>query len=300
MRAAGRPELVCSVPMLLTKRHILCIAVFSALSACSESAEDIALQPAPLGSPAMAQRVVSLSRSGSRLIVALGAEAGVVAVDRASSKLVPFQDLPVVDLEGATSFSPDLILVDDEPSAGAPIELRRVAMRVSATSIDEALQRIREVGGRLVGEARATAFVREMGSALATIGGMSHGEYRPKVVAVTGVDPLMFAGPHGFSTDLIEIAGGESLAHTRNHDLSGLDFETLGTVDLVLVVTVQALSHAEQDTFRRWLPSSIPIHFFPIDPETIWIEGIVEATTHLREQIVRRNDSLRAARSPSP
>lgn len=275
------------------------LVALSVVSGCGETTESAARDATASAPSEPARRVVSLSRSGSQLIIALGAESQVVGVDRASQELVPFQEQPIVDLETATSLSPDLILVDRDLDAGQVPGSEPLVMNASATNLDEGFRRIREVGSRLVGEAHAGWLVREIGGALATIGGASRGETRPKVVAVVGVEPLTFAGPHSFSTDLIEIAGGESLAHTLDHDLSGLELEELGHVDLVWVVTDSELNEQERSRFRREVPIESAIHFQSIDPDTIWIDGAVEAANRLRSVIVTFNESRTADRDSS-
>lgn len=247
--------------------------------------------------PAPGLRVVSLSPAASRFVVALEAADVVVGVDEASHRLVPALRLvPVVDAGAAARLGPTLVLVPPESGSSEPTyaALRDAGAEVmvfEAHDLDDAFALCRDVGRRLVGAARARHFEVTLGRALAQIGGASYGRRRPRVAALTDVEPVTLAGGHSFATDLIEIAGGTSVTHGGEDVRRVVAPPQLAALapDLLLYVSARAPTDVEQAAIRRALPADYPVAFLAFDAETAWMDGSVEAAGHLRE-IVRRHE----------
>jgi hypothetical protein len=89
------------------------------------------------------------------------------------------------------------------------------------------------------------------------------------IAAVVDLHPIRLAGGHSFATDLIEIAGGNSVTHGGEEStivLEDMDWQRLAT-DLVLVLTRENFEFAEREALRAALPPEYPVIFFPFDAE---------------------------------
>jgi hypothetical protein len=89
---------------------------------------------------------------------------------------------------------------------------------------------------------------------------------------VTRLEPLELAGGHSFETDLVEVAGGESITHGGEEVriAPGLtDLQTAGP-DLVIVATARALSRSERAQASALL-SRWPVAFATVDPDALWL-----------------------------
>jgi ABC-type Fe3+-hydroxamate transport system substrate-binding protein len=237
-------------------------------------------------------RVVSLSASASRLLLALGAGDQIAAVDAGSSRLPELSGLPVVDLARARDLDPDVILWPGAPESEAPLaEAARASGQEVVVfephSLEEAFALSRELGARLVGAPRAHSFELALTRQLATIGGSSFGRPRPRVAAVIDPEPLELAGGHSFVTDLIEIAGGYSVTHGGEELEIEIGTEQLKTFapDLLLVVSQEEMLERERAAVQRALPAGYRVAFFAFDPERVWTQETVEAARRLRAVI---------------
>ena len=248
--------------------------------------------PAPTGAEPL--RVVSLSPAASRFVVALGAADLLVGTDELSSHVPGLGRLPVIDLEDAVRLAPDIVLVPTLPATDVP---SLQALRSSGAELIEfALHDFgdlfalsRDLGARLVGDARARSFERELARPLASIGGSSFGQPRPRVIAVVGFDPLELAGGHSFETDLIEIAGGTSVTHGGDESRLSIEEDRWPelTADLILVVTRRERTLAERGAALEVLPTDIPVDFFVFDNERFWLHDAEETAQRLRAVLLR-------------
>lgn len=279
------------------------------LAACSphgdtgDAAESTAIDAA------LRRRVVSLSPAASRFVLALGAGDRIVGVDANSARIPELSGRPVLDLTGADSLSPDLVLIPTEPDADDPaareLRARGVELVVFAPhDLEEAFALCRSAGAQLVGAANAARFAIDLGRPLALVGGSSSGRARPRVLAVVGFDPLELAGGHSFETDLIEIAGAQSLTHGGDESRLRVGFEALAAFapDLILVVTRETLTQAQQRAARAALRDDVPVEFFPVDTEGFWLHEPVEVAQRLRALIepLSRELELRCENGKGP
>ena len=236
-------------------------------------------------------RVVSLSSPATRFVLAIGAGAQLVGADAASVRMPELSGLRVVDLESAPELSPDLVLVPEEPSPGSPAAaaLAHRGAKIAAFaphSFEDALVLVRDIGRDLVGEAQTSRFEAAFSRPLAKIGGESHGQPRPRVVAVVSFEPLVIAGGHSFETDLIEIAGGQSVTHPGNEPRLPIDADRWSALspDLVLVIGPRPASPRAEQALRNALPPGPDVAFFPFDP-LFWLAASDEPARRLRAVI---------------
>ena len=246
----------------------------------------------PAGETPGPRRVVALSPQASGFVAAIGARHVLVGVDEASRRDATLAELPVVTWEGVADLDPDLVLVSAAPAAGDPVVERLRAqgarwVEFAPHSLEDVFELCRTVGALLVGAAEALRFETEMARPLASIGGASFGQPRPRVLAVVELDPLELAGGHSFETDLIEIAGGSSLTHGGSEPrlTASLDEITRYGADLVLVVTPAEMTPAEQRAARDRLPPGARVEFFPLDREVFWLRDPTQQAAQLRAVI---------------
>ena len=124
---------------------------------------------------------------------------------------------------------------------------------------------------------------------LAVISSAAFGYQRPRVAAVVGLSPLEVAGGHSFITDLIEIAGGESVTH-GNHDLRVpmSRAELLATApDLVVVISSSAMSDLErrQATELLGAPEVGYLGYLTLDSRRFWLRSGLERAQEMRDLV---------------
>jgi iron complex transport system substrate-binding protein len=270
----------------------LALAVMAWMIACGPAQETAAPRASPPLAPPESVRVISLSPSGSRFLLALGAGDRIVAVDAESSRIPDLRGVAVVDLARAGELDADLLLWPGTPASEEPLaeEIRaagREVIRFEPHSIEEAFAFYRDLGARLVGEARARSAEIGLGRQLAAIGGASFGRPRPRVAGVYGPDPLEFAGGHSYLTDLIEIAGANSVTHGGEEVRLPVETERLKAFapDLLLVATPGELSEAERSALMQRLPGGYRVEFLVFDPDQVWTQEMVETARRLRAVI---------------
>lgn len=238
--------------------------------------------------------IVSLSPLATRFVVAIGAGRQLVGVDPASGDL-PAPDLaalPRVGLAGAVVLEPDLVLA---PPALAGSEPERVDLVVrgaeffefSPHDLEDVFALCRGLGARLVGEEGARRFESAISRPLAEIGGSSYGRPRPRVLAVVGLDPLELAGGHSFETDLIEIAGGQSVTHGGDETRLPVGPDPWAQFDpdvLLVMLPHEPPPEALRDAFGD-VPHDVALRFFQVEAETFWLEPDQASAHRLRALI---------------
>lgn len=247
--------------------------------------------------------MVALSPVASQFVLAIGAEHRLVGADAESVRSPELAGLPAVDLAGAVSLSPDLVLVSRVPDEADPAAMALRAagaelVEFAPHDLEDVFELCRRVGGQLVGTANALRFETDLARPLAQIGGSSFGLARPRVLALVGLDPLELAGGHSFETDLIEIAGGRSLTHGGDEPRLALRSEQLAEYapDLILVVSPIELTPAEQRAAHDVLPGDARVEFFPLDTEQFWLREPLEPAQRLRAVIEPLSRELEARR----
>lgn len=279
------------------------LALVSLLVACGPSQEDVP-PPPPRSLPL---RVVSLSPAASEFVLALGAASTLIAVDGESWRLPRLTHLPIVELDGAVDLHPDLVLVpalrrEDQPLAEQLRAHGGQVIEVAPHDFDDVFALCRSLGTRLVGYARATVFENTMARELASTSGSFYGRPRPRIAAVIGVEPLVVAGGHSFTTDLIELAGGSSVTHALEEPKTPMSVAQLIATapDLLLVVSASALSEREQEAVRLELRDAPRLGFFVFDADRFWVRDGIDAVRRLRALVEPLSRDMERSRSRLP
>jgi ABC-type hemin transport system substrate-binding protein len=237
--------------------------------------------------------VISLTPVASSFVVDLGAAELVVGVDLASSTLPALRGLPVLDLGQAQRLSPDLVIVGRRLEGDPAVAVLRGAgvdvLEFAPHDLEDLLALVRDLGGRLVGRARAAVYERDLSRPMAAIAGDSFGQIRPRVVAVVAFDPLEVASGHSFETDLIEIAGGTSVTHEAEQPTLQIEKGSLRDMrpDLILVVGAREPTAQEKRVALQALPPGPRVEFFTFDRERFWLQDADGTALRLRQILLR-------------
>lgn len=246
----------------------------------------------PKGPSPTAARVVSLSSVGSEVLLSLGAAETLIAVDSDSHHLAGLGHLPIVDLAASVDFAPDLIVVPTLMDGDQAIVKR---LRASGSDVvefaphdfDDAYALCHMLGLRLGRAEEARAYVRNHSRELAVMSAASFSYQRPRVAALVGLSPLEVAGGHSFTTDLIEIAGAESVTHGNDDLRVPMSLAELlsASPDLVLVTSPAPISEAEQRRVRKLLGDAPEVAFMAFDRQHFWLQDAVETARRMRELV---------------
>lgn len=247
-----------------------------------------------------AVRVVSLAPAATEIVIALGLGDRLVAVDAASAPVPGAHRLPLADAASAAAFSPDLVLApaSEEEAVRRAVPRARV-LPVAAHDFDDAWGLYHQIGAALGSEELARRHVREISRPLAEIGAASFGARRPRVAAVLTPEPLEIAGGHSFVTDVIELAGGESVTHGTEETVLRWTREQIvrAEPELVLLVGPREPTPDEIALVRARLGPGLPLETLVLDPERFWLHDAVPVVERVQAWI----DALRvrdAAGSP--
>ncbi|MDE0885650.1 MAG: ABC transporter substrate-binding protein [Myxococcota bacterium] len=249
--------------------------------------------------PTPSMRVASLSPAASEFLLLVEAGDRVVAVDTESARLPAFAGLPVTDEKGVASFQPDLVLVPAGLSTQALARIGRGGAEIfefAPRNLEDVNQIFRNLGARLVGVEAARGHEVRLSRALARVGGESSGAGRLRTLAVTGLSPLEFAGAHSFETDLLEIAGAESLTHTHGGDDERVSVSSSRirayAPELILVMTRLPLPPAERARVSATLGGLAPVDFMALDARAFWVEAPVKTARRV-QQLIKGHASRR-------
>jgi hypothetical protein len=250
--------------------------------------EPVAERPSRGTAPPEPLRVVSLSVQATRVVQELGQGARLVAVDEASARLPGLEALPLTDGETLGRFDPDIVLAPTSELAAAHRAAPHAEwMEVDVHDFDDGWALCHAIGALLGRTEEARRFVQRRSRPLAEIAAESFGKRRPRVVAVLRLDPLEVAGGHSFATDLIEMAGGESVTHGSEAPRLEWTAARLAAAapELVVLVGPRAGTKDSRRELRRRLGPGPPIEILPLDLEQVWLSEGARAARMLRRWI---------------
>ena len=191
--------------------------------------------------PAKARRVVSLSPAITEILYAAGAGPAVVGVTtycnfpaeaQAVAKIGGFSP-NTVSIEAIVALKPDLVLGELSAHGQLGAEFERSGVRFAAlpqTDIESVFQAI-ELLGRVAGdEQRSKSLVASLRARMAAVAAKTAAvpaDKRPIVFWETWDEPLMSVGPHAFTGQIIEAAGGRNCFYDSQADWPAVSFEAV-------------------------------------------------------------------------
>lgn len=220
--------------------------------------------------------------------MALGAGSQLVAVDAESARGQDLADIPTATLESLESFDPTLVLLPAGTVRGRPSTPASHTIEMQAHQIDEVAGLHLAVGSALGRAEEAHGLVRESTRALATLGAEAFGQRRPRLAALLELDPLEIAGDHSFSSDLIELAGGENVSHGIEEPRLLWSRERLreAAPELVVRVSPAPLSADERRRTQEAMADVAPVGFLVLAEDPLSFQAALPAARALRELVI--------------
>lgn len=215
--------------------YVLCVLL---VAACASPATALTLTDMtgrPVTLPALPQRIISLVPSATEIIFALGGDERLVGV-------TDFCDFPPAargkrsvggmiapSLEIVTTLTPDLVIGTREGNRHETFEqIRRLGIPVylvHAGSVHEMLDVVGRLGG-LTGRADAVGpLATRLDQRVTAVSAAVKGLRRPRVLYVLWPDPLIVPARDSLLTELIGLAGGDSITRTERGDYPRFSIE---------------------------------------------------------------------------
>jgi iron complex transport system substrate-binding protein len=176
---------------------------------------EVSIKPDP-------QRIVSLAPNITEILFALGLGPRVVGVTsycnypEEAKRIAKVGDTLKPNLEQIISLRPDLVLISTasqlEQFRARLLEAGIPVFALKSNSMDEVFHSIETIGQVTNREEQSKSLVGSLEDRLQAIKSRVSGRPRPRVFFIVGTEPLITAGRGSFITDLIDLAGGESIS----------------------------------------------------------------------------------------
>lgn len=182
------------------------------------------------------RRIVSMLPSHTETLIAIGAGAQLIAVDRFSNyPKAAVEKLPKVgsayqpNIEAIVALKPDLVLADESSGSRLTEKLAQAGLTVyggTGQTFNEVFEKIAVIGRLTNHEAGATRLVTSMRAELNTL--QASVLRLPKVSTYYEIDPSPYSvGPNSFIGTLIARAGGQTIVPAALGDFPKLDPERI-------------------------------------------------------------------------
>ncbi|MBZ5535673.1 MAG: cobalamin-binding protein [Acidobacteriia bacterium] len=187
--------------------------------------------------PEHPQRIISIAPSVTELLYALGLAQRVVGRSDYCDYPPEVRQKPSVgglidpNIEVIVSLHPDLVI-------GTP-EINKIAVAdelmhfgiplygVHTTSVDDVFRALEDVGALTGNQAQADALVRSLRERRDAVVNQVAGRPRPRVLYLVWYNPISVPGRGAYITDLISLAGGESISGDLKQDWAQLSLEEI-------------------------------------------------------------------------
>lgn len=212
------------------------------------------------------QRIVSLAPNITEILFALGLGNKVVGVTSycnypaEAAAVTKVGDTLKPSLEVIVSLKPDLVMVSTASQleqlfskleeAGIPVYV------LKAQSLEAIIGSVERVGAVTNAQARAAELTRRMRARLEQVSRQIAGKPRPKVFFIVGTEPLITVGKDAYITDLIKMAGGDSITADVAAEWPAYSAETViaRAPDIIIIPGVQ---HSDNNAMQ--LPEGLRV-----------------------------------------
>jgi iron complex transport system substrate-binding protein len=174
------------------------------------------------------RRIISLVPSATELIFALGGEARLVGVTDYCDFPPAARQKPSVggmidpSLETMVAMRPDLVIATDSGNQRETfVQLHRLGIpvyQVHATRVAEAMDVLRRMGGLTGRQAAVAELSARLQARIDAVVRAVRGRPRPRVLYVLWPEPLIVPGRDALVTELIQLAGGDSITAAEAND----------------------------------------------------------------------------------
>lgn len=265
--------------------------------------DDLGFEVSVIESP---KRIVSLAPNITEILFALDLGPQVVGVTSycnypaAAQSITKVGDTLRPNLEQIILLKPDLVIVSTasqlEEFRSKMLQAEIPVFALKAQSVESILSSIETIGKIASREEKAKETVAKMRARLEEIKKSAAGKPRPKVFFVVGTEPLITAGRGAFVTDLISIAGGESISADVSSEWPIYSAETViaRAPDVILIPG----AHDEKEDAKSRLPEGLQAtpaaskdRIFVIDGDLILrpgpriVEGIEEMAKRFHPEV---------------
>jgi iron complex transport system substrate-binding protein len=197
-----------------------------------------------------ARRVISLSPSTTEVVWGVGAFQRVVAVSDYDDFPPEVKDLPKIggwsntNLEQVASLKPDLVLMTKAQEPFIKDKLDAMCIRsvsVPDRTLADALSSVTQIGAALGEPDAAQKLLAETRAKIEDVRARAKGLKRPRVLCVVDRVPgtlrgLYAATSGSFFAELIDIAGGESIAPASSTGFGQISKEAVSTLDPEIII----------------------------------------------------------------
>lgn len=195
-------------------------------------------------------RIVSLSPSVTEILYGVGAWPQVVAVSQYCTYPDDVKNKPRVDgwrntnLEQVLALKPDLVIGVDAQAPFTRDKLEALGIRsmfVKSQSLADVIAAIKEIGRTTGHEREGAELAAQTQSEIDTVRAKVEGSSRPPVLCVVDRVPgtlrdLYTATRGSYLDDLINVAGGESIAPPDEHGYGKLTKEAVLTINPAVII----------------------------------------------------------------
>jgi len=279
-------------PRVLRPLALSLIAAFGLALVLACDADEPAARDAKSASP---QRIASLSKLSTGLLLELGAADRIIAVDAASRTLPGLAHRPLIPDDDASAYL--TILGVDPGFVVLPESRAELAGRLATANVPTVIEAIHDIDdgftlwGELAGRIGVAEAMRErIAEAARPFGALaaeSSGFTRPRVAVIAGFEPLTLVGDHRFATALVEMAGGENVTHGQAGDPIATDPERLRRLAPELLVHARPtpIPEAEREALASSVAAIAPLVVVEIDPARFYDPTALAAARALRAAI---------------
>lgn len=209
------------------------------------------------------KRIVTLAPSCAEMIAGLGLGDAIVGVTEYTDWPARAETLPKVgsyvklNVEAIVALKPDLVVATDDGNPPATLRrLERAGLRVVTltlrdfASIQQSLRRLGAITGRTAEARRAVAEMRRVAGCVAT---RTQAARRPRVLFAYQLAPVVSAGSRTFTTELLAMAGADSVTANVAQSYPRLTSESI-VANAPEVIVVSSMSpETDADRWRNWL-----------------------------------------------
>jgi iron complex transport system substrate-binding protein len=241
------------------RRLALFVTLLAALmlAACGHDAGYVGANANRSQATQQPQRIISLSPSATEVLWGVGAFARVVAVSDYDDFPPEVKNLPKIggwsntNLEQVATLKPDLVVVTQSQSPMIKDKLDALGVRVLVVpsyTVNDALDGITQIGAAVGAEDAARKLRDETQSKLDTVRAATNALPRPRVLCVVDRVPGTLRGLYtatrgSFLVELIETAGGESIAPEAKGGFGQISKEAIATLDPDIIIDMAQSSN---------------------------------------------------------
>jgi iron complex transport system substrate-binding protein len=241
------------------RRAALVLALTCALVAVAACRDAVHVETGGGGvKAAKPQRIISLSPSTTEVLWGVGAFPRVVAVSDYDDFPPEVKDLPKIggwsntNLEQVATLKPDLVVMTGAQAPFIKDKLEALGARtvvVADRTLSDALNAITQIGAAVGEDEAAQKLSTGTRAKLDAVRGQTKNLARPRVLCVVDRVPGTLRGLYAatggsFFAELIEIAGGESIAPASAMGFGQISKEAVATLDPEIIIDMVQSSNA--------------------------------------------------------